>query len=197
MRPQSDPGDGDLVRGLRAGGEDCFLQLYRRHHGGLFRFVLHMTGSRSAAEDITQEVFMELIRNPGRYDSARGPLLPLLLGIGRHHVLRMFERGRPWSPLDEESLNGSRTIAAGPDPAEEAERSDRIECVRKAVLTLPSPYREAVVLCDLNELTYAEAAEALGCAIGTVRSRLHRGRALLAEKLRPVQDCCFRPAAEG
>lgn len=196
MRRQSDPGDGDLVRGLRAGDEDCFLQLYRRHYGALFRFVLHMTGSRSTAEDITQEVFTEVIRNPGRYDPARGPFLPFLLSIGRHHVLRMFERGRPWSSLDEESLKDSPALADRADPVGAAERSDRIERVRKAVLTLPAAYREAVVLCDLSEMNYAEAAAALGCAVGTVRSRLHRGRALLAEKLKPLRDCCSRSVAE-
>jgi RNA polymerase sigma-70 factor, ECF subfamily len=195
MRPQSDRGDGDLVRGLRAGDEDCFLQLYRRYQGVVFRFVLHMTGSPSAAEDITQEVFMELIRNPGRYDSARGPIRPFLLSIGRNHVLRMFERGRAWTDLNEKGFERSCAMENGADPGGEAERSDRIERVRKAVLTLPAAYREAVVLCDLNEMNYAEAADVLGCAVGTVRSRLHRGRALLAQKLKPLRDCWSPSAA--
>ncbi|MGH9444157.1 MAG: RNA polymerase sigma factor [Terriglobia bacterium] len=195
MRTQSDPGDGDLVRGLCAGDQDCFLQLYRRYQGVVFRFVLHLTGSPSAAEDITQEVFMELIRNPGRYDSARGPLRSFLLGVGRNHVLRMFERGRAWSDLNEGRLEHSWAMESGADPEGEAERSDRIERVRQAVLTLPAAYREAVVLCDLNEMNYAEAAEALGCAVGTVRSRLHRGRALLTQKLNRLRNCCSRSAA--
>jgi RNA polymerase sigma-70 factor (ECF subfamily) len=195
MKTQSDPGDGDLARGLRAGDEDCFLQLYRRYQGVLFRFALHMTGSRSAAEDITQEVFMELIRNPGRYDPARGAFRPFLLSVGRNHVLRMFERRRPWSDLDEEDVKDSRAVEDGPGPAGDAERNDRIERVRKAVLTLPGSYREAVVLCDLDEMSYAEAAEALGCAVGTVRSRLHRGRALLAEKLKSLRECSCRSTA--
>jgi RNA polymerase sigma-70 factor, ECF subfamily len=195
MKTQSDPGDGDLLRGLRAGDEDCFLQLYRRYQGIVFRFVLRMTGSRSAAEDITQEVFMELIRNVGRYDPARGPFRAFLLGVGRNHVLRMFERGRLWIDLDEESLKGSCASGKGVDPEGEVERNDRIDRVRKAVLTLPAGYREAVVLCDLSEMNYAEAAEALGCAVGTVRSRLHRGRALLAHKLKPLRDCWSGSAA--
>jgi len=195
MRAQSDPGDGDLLRGLRAGDEDCFLELYRRYQGIVFRFVLYMTASRSAAEDITQEVFMELIRNAGRYDPARGPFRAFLLGVGRNHVLRMFERGRLWSNLAEESLKGSCASREGADPEGEAERNDCIDRVRKAVLTLPAGYREAVVLCDLNEMNYAEAAEALGCAVGTVRSRLHRGRALLAHKLKPLRGCGSRSAA--
>ena len=62
-------------------------------------------------------------------------------------------------------------------------RAESIDALRQAVLTLPVRYREAVVLCDLQEMSYADAAVALGCAVGTVRSRLHRGRALLALKL--------------
>ena len=68
-------------------------------------------------------------------------------------------------------------------------QNERIETLRKAVLALPPAYREVVVLCDLHERDYAEAASALGCAIGTVRSRLHRARALLAEKMRAGERC--------
>jgi RNA polymerase sigma-70 factor (ECF subfamily) len=67
-------------------------------------------------------------------------------------------------------------------------RRERIDRVRDAVLSLPAHYREAVVLCDLQRLSYQEAAEALECAVGTVRSRLHRGRALLIGKLRAVVE---------
>ena len=69
------------------------------------------------------------------------------------------------------------------DPLGDLTRAESIEALREAVLTLPVRYREAVVLCDLQEMTYADAAAAIGCAVGTVRSRLHRGRALLAVKL--------------
>ena len=72
------------------------------------------------------------------------------------------------------------------DPAADLTRAEGIDRVRKAVLTLPVRYREVVVLCDLQELSYAETADALGCAVGTVRSRLHRARALLAAKLSPA-----------
>jgi RNA polymerase sigma-70 factor (ECF subfamily) len=67
-------------------------------------------------------------------------------------------------------------------------RSETVEQVRKAVLSLPERYREVVVLCDMEEMSYAEAAEIMGCAIGTVRSRLHRARAMLIEKLRPEKE---------
>ena len=67
-------------------------------------------------------------------------------------------------------------------------RNETIEAVRKAVLSLPPRYREVVVLCELQEMSYAEAAGVMNCAIGTVRSRLHRGRALLIEKMQPIRE---------
>jgi RNA polymerase sigma-70 factor (ECF subfamily) len=93
--------------------------------------------------------------------------------------------------MDEAPENGSSSqpIPAGSGgPLEDLSRTEAIETIRRAVLALPERYREVVVLCDLHEMTYVEAAEILGCAIGTVRSRLHRGRALLLEKMRPARD---------
>jgi RNA polymerase sigma-70 factor (ECF subfamily) len=73
-------------------------------------------------------------------------------------------------------------------PLEDLTRAETIESVRKAVLSLPPKYREVVVLCELQDLSYVETAEILDCAIGTIRSRLHRARALLLEKLRPAAE---------
>jgi RNA polymerase sigma-70 factor (ECF subfamily) len=82
--------------------------------------------------------------------------------------------------------------AALPDPLGELTRSERVEMLRRAVIALPVRYREVVVLCDLEELTYAEAADALGCAIGTVRSRLHRARTMLAARMAALDDAQAR-----
>ena len=76
-------------------------------------------------------------------------------------------------------------------------RQEVIDRVRQAVLNLPANYREAVVLCDLQEFSYGEAAAVLDCAVGTVRSRLHRGRALLNERLRKFRNIRTRPAVAG
>ena len=75
-----------------------------------------------------------------------------------------------------------------PDPLGELTRGERVAMLRRAVFALPVRYREVVVLCDLEELTYAEAADALGCAIGTVRSRLHRARTMLAARLAALRE---------
>ena len=74
-------------------------------------------------------------------------------------------------------------LTADTDTLGDLTRAESVEALRQAVLTLPVRYREAVVLCDLQEMSYADAAAVVGCALGTIRSRLHRGRALLTVKL--------------
>jgi RNA polymerase sigma-70 factor (ECF subfamily) len=178
--------DGDLLRLLSAGDEAAFLQFYRRHQGLVYRFALQMSGKAEIAEDVTQEVFMVVMGPANRYDSERGSVAAFLYGIARNVVLRALERERPYLTMldDQDSEYASRLTAEHQDPLADLARNERVETLRKAVLALPPAYREVVVLCDLHERDYAEAASALGCAIGTVRSRLHRARALLMEKLR-------------
>ena len=183
--------DAKLLSSMLAGDEQALTTLYRRRQGNVFRFALQMSGSPALAEDVTQEVFMVLLRDGRNFDPARGSLNSFLLGVARNHVLRRLERDRFYVPIDEDSENDSaaNTLSAtGDGPLDELSRSEVIESVRKAVLSLPARYREVVVLCDLQELSYAEAAEVLACAVGTVRSRLHRARALLIEKLRPARE---------
>jgi len=178
--------DGDLLRLLSGGDEGAFLEFYRKHQGLVYRFALQMSGKTEIAEEVTQEVFMVVMASGARYDAERGSVAAYLYGIARNIVLRALERERPYmTTLDELDSEFSARLAAGhQDLIGDLARNERVEMLRKAVLALPSSYREVVVLCDLHERDYAEAATALGCAIGTVRSRLHRARALLAEKMR-------------
>jgi RNA polymerase sigma-70 factor, ECF subfamily len=170
------PSDGDLLTRAANGDEDAFTALYRRRSTAVYRFALGMTGSREAAEEVVQETFMALIERPGGFDPRRGELASYLYGIARNQGLRQFR--------DLAQISVPETEAAEPPEILDAlQAQERIEAVRRAVLALPETYREAVLLCDLEELSYAAAAEALGTAVGTVRSRLHRGRALLAKKL--------------
>jgi len=178
-----DPSDSDLLRRTLAGDEEAFTALYRRRQAGVYRFALQMSGSPAIAEEVTQEVFMTLIREGANYDPSRGTLAAYLYGIARNHVLRSLERER-LATLTE--IPEQPSTAA--DPLGTLTRTQSIESVRAAVLGLPAHYREVVVLCELHEMGYAEAAAALGCALGTVRSRLHRARELLAERLRPVRE---------
>jgi RNA polymerase sigma-70 factor, ECF subfamily len=194
MLPAPDISDDDLTIRLRAGDEDAFTFVFRRWQGPIFRFALHMSGNRTLAEDATQEVFMTLIRQTAQFDSAKGKLGAFLFGIARNQVLKRLERERPYTALEPnwEDASDSRAESAkqlsGAAQSDEEARAGMIEQVRHAILTLPPDYREVVALCDLEEMSYDEAAVALGCAAGTVASRLHRGRALLAAKLRKAAN---------
>jgi len=183
--------DEELLRLMLAGDEHAFGALYGRRQAGIYRFALQMCGSESVAEDVVQEVFMALIREGQRFDPARGSLSSYLYGVARNQVLRRLERERPFAAsLDEETGHGEAAgdaADARPDPLSELARAETVASVRQAVLALPAHYREVVVLCELQEMSYAEAAGALGCAVGTVRSRLHRARSILVDKLAQQQ----------
>jgi len=210
--------DDGLLRRVMAGDEDAFSLLYKRRHPSIYRFALHMSGNASVAEDVTQEVFMTLIRNPQRFDPVRGTLAGFLFGVARNHLRKRWEQDRrlvslvgdadELGPLASNNGNGNGNGAGihgmhvngngngdgngnghyvVPTTRDEFTSIENVSRVRKAVSTLPENYREVVVLCELEEMSYEETAAALGCPVGTVRSRLHRARAILLEKLRETR----------
>lgn len=182
--------DGDLLRLISAGNEKAFLSFYRKHQGAVFRFAVQMSGKAEVAEEATQEVFMVVMAAAKNFDSNLGSASGYLYGIARNVVRRFLERERPYlTVLDDPANEYLGQLTDDHDVAIELAQSQRIESLRKAVLALPPAYREVVVLCDLHELDYADAAVVLGCAIGTIRSRLHRARALLIEKMRAAERC--------
>ncbi|HQR34325.1 MAG TPA: RNA polymerase sigma factor [Blastocatellia bacterium] len=184
--------DEELLKLMRKGDEIAFVTLYRRRQGGIYRFALRMCGSESVAEDVTQEVFLHLVRDNGKFDSARGSFQSYLFGIARNQMLRRLERERPFLSLvsseDENDASPIENLIVPGDLLNDLTRRETIESVRQAVLALPAHYREVVVLCDLHEMSYQDAAEVLGCAIGTIRSRLHRARAILVERLQSLNS---------
>jgi RNA polymerase sigma-70 factor (ECF subfamily) len=152
--------------------------------GGIFRYAFYMTNSKSAAEEVTQEVFISLLRDGRRYRETQGEVGAFAFGIARNFVRRIERRERAYQPLpsDEtlENLSGSLVSGSEGLPGQVI-RGELVESVRAAIASLPEHYRQVVVLCDLCELSYAEAASRLECAVGTIRSRLNRGHALLAQ----------------
>ncbi|HWQ33671.1 MAG TPA: sigma-70 family RNA polymerase sigma factor [Blastocatellia bacterium] len=201
MSNQTTPTDEELLRRMMAGDEEAFVTLYRRRHGGVYRFALRMCGSESVAEDVTQEVFIALMRKPDLYDPGRGALSTWLYGIARNQVLRRISHDRPYVAISDGEDDGEplvyESLIASDDPLGDLTRGEMIESVRQAVLALPEHYREVVVLCELHEMNYAEAAQVIGCPIGTVRSRLNRARALLVEKLKSVRSSVVLNAADS
>jgi RNA polymerase sigma-70 factor (ECF subfamily) len=197
--------DAELVARLKRGDAAAARELYERHGGALLRFGMAMSNCRQTAEDLVHDTFVELLRQPGRFDPARGSVQGYLFGIARHRLSRIArlsvrdadvpmdatddasdgaDAGRGGMPrLAAEETAVAPLWASADDTGEALDRARNIELVRAAVFDLPRVHREVIALCDLEELPYATVATILGCPIGTVRSRLSRARALLATRL--------------
>lgn len=180
----TDQTDERLLEQALNGDEEAFTALYRRRQAPVYRFALHMSGSAQIAEEVTQDVFMFLLQRGRGFDPERGVLAAYLYGVARNFVRRAMERNYSDTAMTVPAEDEVNSLLVNSDPVEGIAQRQVSSAVWKAVLSLPEHYREAVVLCDLQEQSYAEAAEALGCAIGTIRSRLHRGHEMLLKKLR-------------
>jgi RNA polymerase sigma-70 factor (ECF subfamily) len=186
-----EPSDPELVERARGGEREAFGFLYRRHQAYVYRFARAMTGSAALAEDIVQEVFLALMRDLDRYDASRAGLRTYLFGIARNLARYKSRSLRRLISLDQVEEAVGRE-----DPAAALSSNEETRHLRRCLGALPARYREVIILCDLQELDYAETAVVLKVPIGTVRSRLHRGRQLLIERLRrrdglPVAKRCL------
>ena len=179
----AEPSDSDLITRARRGDRDAFAALYRRHHAAVYRFARSMSGSTVIAEDVTQEVFVMLIRDLSRYEPERAALQTYLYGVARNVTRGRMRSERRFVALeatfDEEC---EPTIETDIDGA--LNDAQNIARLRRIIAALPSRYREVIVLCELHGLSYADAAAVVRTRVGTVRSRLHRARNLIAERLK-------------
>lgn len=205
MVEPADIRDVELLRRLAAGDDDAFLEFYRRHQGGVYRYAMHMSGSPHSAADVVQETFLTLIQRSSKYREEKGTPAAFLFGIARNHLRKLHEKEARYVPLSDElgkwlstggtddatHLNGNRhsPITAGELETilDGLQRAQIAELLREAIRTLPEHYREPVTLCDLEGKSYGEAAALLECPIGTVRSRLNRARSILLDKFRPAR----------
>lgn len=177
--------DAELLERVVAGDEEAFVVLYHRWRPGLFRFALGMTGCSAIADDVVQETFMIVMREAGRYDALRGAVGAYLRGITRHLVHRNLRRRSRFVALpDADEPLGLPQADGAADPLDALRQADDARRVHAALLRIAPRLREVVVLCELQDLSYAEAAETLRVPIGTVRSRLFRAREALAAELR-------------
>jgi RNA polymerase sigma-70 factor (ECF subfamily) len=167
--------DEDLYRLARKGDRGALGELYERREPGLYRYALYASGSRNVAEEVTQEIFLRLIGPGVPFDERRGPLEAYLYGVARN-LLRMRPPVLRLEEIEEPATNE--------DALRDLIQDQRTAALLEAVRELPAAYRDAVVLCDLEERSYEEAARVMGCPVGTVRSRLHRARGLLTAKLK-------------
>lgn len=177
--------DTELLRLMRSGTAAAFQALYQRHQGPLYRFALLRSGSGDTAADIVQEVFMGLLTDSFKFDPLRGQLQHFLFGVARNLLLKHELPRWRLAPLPEREEDEEAWEA----PSETAEPLARMldnetaEQVRHALTLLPPHYRDPVILRDLHDLSYLEIADICQVDIGTVRSRLSRGRAALAKRL--------------
>lgn len=169
--------EAELLRRTAQGDESAFGEIYARHSPAVYRYALRMSSSQEIAEELVQEVFLQVVRGCRGFDPSIGALSSYLFGLARNRLARMWPDPAE-APLEDFDLAGDEA-----DPLEGLSREQQVEAVRAAVGNLPLKYREVVVLCDLEEMSYAAAAEMLGVESGTVRSRLHRARKMLLEKV--------------
>jgi RNA polymerase sigma-70 factor (ECF subfamily) len=188
--------DADLLRAMRgasANPADAFAALYRRHQGPLYRFALLRCGSADTAADVVQETFMGLLTERFRFDPLRGQLQSFLFGVARNLLLKLEESRRRHVALpayeaaqdehDEDEDDGSGQLFEDAGPLARLLGNEAAEQVRRALALLAPHYRDVVILYEMHELSYAEIADICQVDIGTVRSRLSRGRAALAKRL--------------
>lgn len=184
---ETEPTDAELLDLMAAGDRDALAIIFRRHHGTVYRFSRQMLGSRDAAEDVTQDVFVALTKNAGRFNPEVASLSTYLYGIARNLVLQRYKRSRMRVEVDIDAVDPtSPPLATSSDVADALSRAQLAAQVRLAILRLPIHYREAIVLCELNGLPYEEAAAVAGCPVGTIRSRLSRARQMVIERCRAI-----------
>jgi len=185
-----DTADHELLRLTHAGRADAFTALYRRHQGPLYRYALMRCGSADMAADVVQEALMGLLTKRFGFDPLRGQLQHFLFGVARNVILKLEEARRRHvalpEPRVEEDGDGELELDLACEGAEPLARllgNEAAEEVRRALSLLPAHYRDVVILFELHELSYQEIAAVCQVDIGTVRSRLSRGRAALAKRL--------------
>jgi RNA polymerase sigma-70 factor (ECF subfamily) len=185
MPPEDPLPELALLARMKSGDESAFAALYRRHSDAVYRLALVYCGSSAAAADVTQDTFLHFIAQPGQYDPARGSIAAWLCGIARNLARRLAStREDAVDPaLLADDVAPPEAQVDRDTPLERILRDEKAERVRRAVAALPIHYRDVVILCELSELSYAEAAQVCGIDIGTVRSRLARARAHLAQRL--------------
>lgn len=179
---RTDPTDGELLARVRAGDRSAFASIVNRYKDPLVRFLARLAGDRERAEELAQEAFVRLYLNAGRYRD-QGKLLAYLYAIGANLLRSRRRRATRWQRLSPLLFAAGGPVAQ--TPPDDLLRREARHRLRSAVAALPMRYREPLVLHELEGWPYHEVATHLGCRLGTVKSRIHRGRCLLQEALAP------------
>lgn len=183
--PASDAGHASALAALAAlarGETQAIDVLYRSEAARVYRYALALCGNAGLAADATQEAFVALALRPQGFDATRGSLGAYLAGVARHALAAHWRTARDEVPLPDGD-DGHEGAAEAPSPEDLLVQAQSGAAVWEALRRLPAPFREALVLVDLQERSYAEAAAIAGIELNTLRTRLHRGRIKLAALL--------------
>jgi RNA polymerase sigma-70 factor (ECF subfamily) len=160
-----------------------FQAIFAEHKNAVYQFAWRMSNSASVADDISQDVFLTLLRGEAEFDHARGSLRALLLSIARHLIWKRWRREQKWTSLEDEGFLS---------PAVDFESLSKQQAVAAAVAALPPLQREALILATYEELSLREIAGALMVEVGTVKARLHRARENLKTMLADYNTTTMR-----
>jgi len=200
--PLTDPTeDLALLTEMRRGNAAAFEALYRRHQAPLYRFALLRCGSPETAADVVQEIFLALLANTLKFDPTRGVLQGFLFGVARNLVLKREEAQYRFVSTsradDDDSEPDEGLVDPAPQPQQRLLAQQQAETVRQALQQLAPHYRDVVILYEMHDLSYVEIAQVCNIDLGTVRSRLSRGRAKLVELLQNDFAEAAPPAAQS
>jgi RNA polymerase sigma-70 factor (ECF subfamily) len=180
--------DSDLLQRCRAGDEVAWRELVARHTRRVFNLAYRFVGRVDEAEDLTQEVFIKVYQSLDRYRQGEAAFSTWLTTVARNQVIDDYRRRREERRRrleDPAVLDGIASSEEG--PLRGLEREERVEFVRRGLRALPADLREPLILCDLQGLPYEQVAGLLQIPLGTVKSRINRGRLELAKRLRHRQ----------
>jgi RNA polymerase sigma-70 factor (ECF subfamily) len=176
--------DGELLQRCRQGDQAAWHELVGRHTRRVFGVAYRFCGRVDEAEDLTQEVFVKVFRNLDRFQETDASFATWLAAIARNQAIDHYRRRREERVRQAKDPAVLELIGApGEGPLGDAEREERIALVRNGVRALPGDLREVLILCDLQGASYEEIAQLLGIPLGTVKSRINRGRLELAKRL--------------
>lgn len=188
--PQQRPTDeSDLMGRLAAGDRQALDLIYRAEAAEVYRFALAMCGNPAWSADAVQDAFVQLAEKPRGYDRTLGPLRAYLCGIARYRLLARWRESTPFATLEEED-EAAADVPATHAPDADLSRSQDTRALWREIALLPWVFREALVLVDIQERSYIEAAQIAGVEVNTLRTRLHRARQRLAQALAPTELPC-------
>jgi len=161
--------DAAVLSAIRSGDENGMAALYDRYSAVVYSVALRVLGDTGAAEDVLQEVFMQLWRNPGLFDSSRGSLGPWLAVIARHRAIDGLRKRRPETDI------ADVVVSVEPDLAGAAERARAMEKVRGTLGVMPSAQRQALEMAYFEGLSHSEISAKTGEPLGTIKTRIRAG----------------------